>query len=101
LLFTNLQKTISQFKDASTSISAFAENLNLAGTSLNKTDNLAGTILNDPQVASDLKNITKNLNTSSEKLDEDLKALQHNIFFRGYFRKLAKQNKNSDTIRNK
>ncbi len=97
IVFTNLKKTIEQLNRASAGISDFAENVRLAGQSLTKTDNPAGTLLNDPQVASDLKNITRNLNTSSEKLDEDLKALQHNIFLRGYFRKMEKHRNKADT----
>jgi len=93
IVFAEFKKTIDQLKEASASISDFAENLNRAGKSLSKTDNAAGTILNDPQVASDLKNITKNLDSSSMKLNEDLRALQHNIFFRGYFHKQEKNRK--------
>jgi len=97
IVFGQLKITIDQLKQASATISDFSENLNQASKSLNKTDNAAGAIMNDPQIASDLKNITKNLNTSTEKLDEDLKALQHNIFFRGYFRKQARQKKSTDS----
>ncbi|MBS1669515.1 MAG: MCE family protein [Bacteroidetes bacterium] len=99
LMYTNLQKTISQLREASASISVFSENIKQSAQSLNKTDNTAGLILNDPQMAADIKTITKNLNTSSEKLDQDLRALQQNIFFRGYFRKLGKKKlNNQDSI---
>ncbi len=97
VVFAEFKRTIDHLRLASVTISEFSENLNQAGKSLNKTDNAAGTILNDPQVASDLKSITRNLDSSSMKLNEDLKALQYNIFFRGYFRKLEKQHKKTDS----
>lgn len=93
VVFAEFKRTMDQLTQASATLSDFTQNLNRAGKSLNKTDNAAGAILNDPQIASDLKNIIKNLDASSVKLNEDLKALQHNIFFRGYFRKQEKQKK--------
>ncbi|MFI5155423.1 MAG: MlaD family protein [Chitinophagales bacterium] len=95
-LFLHFSQTIDTLKEASAAISDFANNLKQAGGSLNKTDNLAGTLLNDQQVANDLKSITKNLSASSEKLDEDLRALQDNFLFRGYFKKQEKQRKKQE-----
>jgi hypothetical protein len=37
-----------------------------------------------------MKTTIRNLQTSSEKLDEDLEAVQHNFLLRGFFRKKAK-----------
>lgn len=44
-------------------------------------------LMNDSTVAKDIRNIMINLRTSSEKLDQDLEALQHNFLFHGFFRK--------------
>jgi phospholipid/cholesterol/gamma-HCH transport system substrate-binding protein len=37
-----------------------------------------------------MKGIIENLNSGSQKLDDDLEALQHNFLFRGFFRRKAK-----------
>ena len=95
LVYSNIQKTVAQLKDASQSISEFSSNIKQASLALNRTDNPAGTILHDQQVANDLRVLTRNLSTSSEKLDQDLKALQHNFLFRGYFKKQAKEKPNN------
>jgi len=36
------------------------------------------------------KQILKNLNTSTEKLDENMEALQSNFLLKGFFKKKAK-----------
>jgi len=91
--FTRFRETLVKLNHASLSISEFADSLKLAGKSLNRTDNPAGVLLNDRQVAEDLKNITRNLDSSSRKLDEDLRAIQSNFLFRGYFKDQEKQKK--------
>jgi phospholipid/cholesterol/gamma-HCH transport system substrate-binding protein len=93
IVYSRFKSTLDQLNKASLSITEFADNLKQAGKSLNRTDNPAGVLLHDEQVASDLKEITRNLNTSSQKLDEDLKALQSNFLFKGYFKNQEKQRK--------
>ncbi|HCN84711.1 MAG TPA: MCE family protein, partial [Sphingobacteriaceae bacterium] len=66
-------------------------NLTTASAKLNKTDNAAGLMINDQATADQIKQIMKNLETSTSNLNEDLKALQSNFLFRGYFRKKAKE----------
>ena len=65
-------------------------NLKATSEKLNNKDNVAGVLLNDPQAAASVKGTLSNLQTSSQKLDEDLEALQHNFLLRGFFRKKAK-----------
>lgn len=92
-IFTTLRQTVGRLNGASQHISDFADSLRAAGSALGRTDNPAGVILHDQQVASDLKTITHNLTQSSQKLDEDLTALQHNFLLRGYFKNQEKQSK--------
>jgi phospholipid/cholesterol/gamma-HCH transport system substrate-binding protein len=47
-------------------------------------------LLTDKSTAADIKEIIRNLQTGTEKLNEDLEALQHNFLLRGYFKKKAK-----------
>jgi phospholipid/cholesterol/gamma-HCH transport system substrate-binding protein len=90
-VFATMRQALGRLNDASQHISEFADSLRMAGTSLGRTDNPAGVILHDQQVAADLKTITHNLTQSSEKLEEDLTALQHNFLLRSYFKKEEKQ----------
>jgi phospholipid/cholesterol/gamma-HCH transport system substrate-binding protein len=99
LIYARFKSTLEQLNRASLSISEFADSLKQTGKSLSRTDNPAGVILHDQQVASDLKEITRNLNTSSQKLDEDLKALQSNFLFKGYFKDQEKKKKKEEAKR--
>lgn len=90
-VFAKLQGSVNEFQAAAKSASTMSENLNKASSKLNQTDNAAGLLLNDQQTAEQLRQIIQNLQGSSEKLDEDLKAIQSNFLFRGYFKKKAKE----------
>jgi phospholipid/cholesterol/gamma-HCH transport system substrate-binding protein len=91
VIFARLRSSVNEFQHAAKSASALTENLNNASGRLNQTDNAAGLLLNDEQTAEQLRRIMQNLEGSSQKLDENLKALQSNFLFRGYFKRKAKE----------
>jgi phospholipid/cholesterol/gamma-HCH transport system substrate-binding protein len=90
-IMTNLKQAVTQLNQATAGASEFADNLKRSGNQLNDTDNTLGMLLNDEEVGNDFKDLIQNLNTSSQKLDENLEALKHNFFFKGYFKKKAKR----------
>lgn len=48
---------------------------------------------NNPGLVKQIDSIMTSINGASQKLDENMKALQHNFLLRGYFRKLQKDKK--------
>jgi phospholipid/cholesterol/gamma-HCH transport system substrate-binding protein len=90
-VFAQLQRSVAELQKTSKSAAVMTENLNKASAKFNQTDNAVGLLINDPATANQVKSIMTNLETSSQKLDEDLKALQSNFLFRGYFKKKAKE----------
>jgi len=90
IVFANLRTSAAQLQEVTQAAATLMESLNETSTRLNDKDNVVGLLTNDPQTASEIKQILHNLNASSAKLDENMKALQSNFLFRGYFRKKAK-----------
>jgi len=90
IMVNTLRGTMVQLREASYTASQFANNLNKASEQLNNSNGPAGVLLNDADVAQQMRNTIHNLETSSQKLDEDLEALQHNFLLRGFFKKKEK-----------
>jgi phospholipid/cholesterol/gamma-HCH transport system substrate-binding protein len=94
IVFNRLRGSVIKLNQIAQSAEEIVDNLNKTSSdlnvSLNSTSSPIGVMLNDPQAAADLKATLSNLNVASEKLDEDLEAVQHNFLLRGFFRKKAK-----------
>jgi len=90
LIYRNINRAMADLKNSTNSLNQFTSNLENTGAKLNQKDNAIGVLLNDPESATSIQTTLKNLETSSQTLDENLKALQHNFLLRRYFRKKAK-----------
>ncbi len=55
-------------------------------------DGLVNALLSDTTVTNDLRATLQNLNTGTQKLDENMEALQHSWPFKKFFRKKSKSN---------
>lgn len=111
LLFSQIQASAQQLQQTMVIATAAADylksttiSMSKAAEQLNDKDSPAGVLLNDEQAATHLKGTLKNLESGSQKLDEDLRALQDNFLFRRYFKKqrkaAEKAAKQNDTIPN-
>jgi phospholipid/cholesterol/gamma-HCH transport system substrate-binding protein len=85
------QKAIANIEKVSVNAGAVSENLGDFAAHMNNKNNALGVLLNDTLVAEQLKSTIHNAAQASDKLDENMEALQHNFLFRGYFRKHAKK----------
>lgn len=92
-VFIGLKNSVQQLQQTSTSAAQLTDNLRETTDKLNDKNNAVGLLLNDQQFAGQLKSTMGNLETSTEKLDENMEALQHNFLFRKYFRKKDKREK--------
>lgn len=90
VIFNRLRSTVAQLQQTSKTASEVANNFKEVSTKIASTHSPIGVLLNDPQAAADLKETLSNLNAGTEKLDENMEALQHNFLLRGFFKKKAK-----------
>jgi len=94
IVFNRLRATATQMQEVSATASSVVNNLNNTTTGLNASLNSSttpvGMLLHDKNAAADIKTTLRNLQSGSQKLDEDLEALQHNFLLKGFFKKKAK-----------
>lgn len=95
VIFSRLRSTVRQIDALSDKASDVITTLNNASQNvqqkLNDNSNPAGLLLNDKQTAEEIKATIRNLQGSTQKLDENMEALQHNFLLRGFFRKREKE----------
>lgn len=91
VVYANLQTAVAQLQGITQTATALTTNLNEASAKLNEKDNAVGVLLNDPAVADQIRSTLHNLELSTEKLDQNMEALQHNFLLRGFFRRQARE----------
>jgi phospholipid/cholesterol/gamma-HCH transport system substrate-binding protein len=88
---TTFQNALANIEKVSVNAGQVSEGLEALATKINEKDNALGVLLADTVIADQLKTTVENAAQASEKLDENMEALQHNFLFRGYFRKKDKR----------
>jgi len=87
VIFNSVKASVLQLQQMAGTASAFVADLKQAGSNPNST---IGVLLRDETSGARMKETIKNLESSSQKLDEDLKAAQSSFLLKGYFKKQAK-----------
>ncbi len=109
VVFSKLRSTIAQLQAVAEKSNEVIDTLKNSGVALNNglttlnnglnnKNAPLGMLLNDEKSAANIKVMLKNLQSSSQKLDENLEALQHNFLLRGFFKKKAKSEKENARI---
>ena len=91
--YHDLLESSRRLKAGLTSLSAFSTSMERSGEALNRKTGIAGTLLYDSTAARHLNRTLHHLDSASRILEIDLRALQHSIFLRRYFRKEERRKK--------
>jgi len=78
---------------AANQLLATIDRLESTANNLNMTPGSLGVLARDTVMANDMKSMMFNLKESTHHLDENMKALQGNVFFRKYFKNQEKKKK--------
>jgi len=96
-IFKDVQASVKQLKkltitaaEATDNLKTASSNVSIATSKLDNKSSPLGVLLYDEASASHLKATLENLESGSEKLDENLRAVQDNFLLRRYFKKKKK-----------
>ena len=85
-VFTNLEKSAEDINKITKHLDEYVLEIKSGKGALNY-------ITKDEKLVKNIDSTVTNVKESAEKLNQNLEALKHNFFFRGYFRKLERQEK--------
>ncbi len=88
VIFKSVRASVLQLQHMADTASAVVADLKKAAGNPNST---IGVLLRDEETGARIKETIKNLESSSQKLDEDLKAAQSNFLLRRYFKNQEKE----------
>lgn len=100
----DLQTTIKNLKETSMAINETSVQLKLTSTSLNTNlqqgKGLLPVLLRDSLLSQKINASLENIEKSTYNFNLNMEALKHNFLFKGYFKKLEKQNKENNKQEN-
>ncbi|GAB3926284.1 MlaD family protein [Mucilaginibacter myungsuensis] len=88
--YKKLTASVNNLKQTTASAAQMVDNMNKASDKLNGTNSIIGVLLNDPKGAVKVQSSLNYLQEASIKLNDDLEAVQHNFFLKGFFKKREK-----------
>ena len=96
IVFNSIKATVQELQTISDSASAMVTDLKQASKNPNST---IGVLLRDDKTGANVKDLMKNLEESSKKLDQDLDALKYSFLLRGAFKRKKKAEQKSDSLK--
>jgi len=87
----NLKSIVSNLEASSLEIEDVVKNFNSVIDDFRSGEGAYDYIVNDTTLVNSIRSTLQNVNEGTDKFNQNMEALKHNFFFRGYFRKLEKQ----------
>lgn len=90
---SQFRSTLAHLEASSKDIEEAVENLNSVILEVKEGDGTFNYIVSDTTLVNDIDETVKNVKQGSVLLNENLEAMRHNFLFKGYFKKLEKEDK--------
>ncbi|HLV14282.1 MAG TPA: MlaD family protein [Xanthomarina sp.] len=87
---------ISNLETSSVEIQSVISNLNETITNFKEGEGAVNYLFNDSVLVKQLEESVKHINEGTDKFNQNMEALKHNILTRGYFRKLEKEERKAE-----
>jgi len=91
-----MKSVITNLEKSSSGIDSVVNNLNDVVLNVKNSDGALNYMVNDTVLVNNIDETVKNIKEGSIRLNENMEALKHNFFFRGYFRKLERQKRKEE-----
>jgi phospholipid/cholesterol/gamma-HCH transport system substrate-binding protein len=95
--FRDLKASLAHLEASAASAQELTQNLKTASSKLNSSNNAMGLLLNDPEFAAKLKSTMINLEGGTQKFEENMDALQENVFLKDYLKIKARKGRQKQT----
>lgn len=89
----NIKKVVTNLNASSKEINTAVSNLNATILDIKNGEGAINYLANDPTLVKKIDTTMTNIKEASIKLNQNMEALRHNFLFKGYFRKLERQEK--------
>ena len=87
------RSVLTNLNETSQKINAVAETLQEVSVNIKEGEGTLNYLVNDTVLVNDIESTVKNVKQGSEMLNENLEAMRQHVLFRGYFRKMEKEEK--------
>lgn len=91
-----LKTVVSNLETSSQEIEGMLANINTVVEDFNSGEGAFNYITQDTTLVNSLKSTLNNINEGTDKFNQNMEALKHNFLFRGYFKKLERQEKRAE-----
>lgn len=95
-----MKSIIENIEQSSLDIDAVIANLNSVVLEVKNGEGTINYMINDTILVNNIDETMKNIKEGSVRLNENMEALKHNFLFRGYFRKLERQQQKEEAKKN-
>lgn len=94
-----LKSVVNNLESSSQEIESMLVDINTVVDEFNSSEGAFNYIVKDTSLVNSLKSTLDNINEGTDKFNQNMEALKHNFLFRGYFRKLERQEKKDKNVK--